>query len=121
MVMSVMLLAVSTATSPALSHTDALIECYADQTTKLRRSAEPVETVADAVMTLCVKFEAAANEELYQSSVRSVQENTGGSLSEATRAASSVRDQGWRQWKANIRGNIVAALVQTRLGIAPHE
>jgi hypothetical protein len=100
------------------SPADNLIECYVEKTTALRRSSDPVETVSDAIVALCQTLEAEANDELYQRSVRSVQEKTGASLSEATRAASSVRDIAWHEWKSRMRSQVVAALVQSRIGRA---
>lgn len=97
------------------SPADNLIECYVEKTTALRRSSDPVETVSDAIVALCQTLEAEANDELYQRSVRSVQEKTGASLSEATRAASSVRDRAWHEWKSRMRSQVVAALVQSRI------
>lgn len=97
------------------SGVDSLVECYAEQTTALRKSTDPVETVVDVVMTLCEPMEFRANDELYEASFRQVQEHTGGSLAEAVRAASSVRQEGWNQWRKKMRGHIRAALVQSRL------
>jgi phage tail sheath protein FI len=101
--------------SQSASPADKLIECYAEKTTVLRRSTDPVETVSDAIVGLCQTLEAEANDELYQRSVRSVQEATGASLSEATTAASSVRDRAWHEWKSRMRSQVVAALVQSRI------
>ena len=101
--------------SQIASPADKLIECYAEKTTLLRRSSDPVETVSDAVVTLCQTFEAEADNEIYQTSVRRVQETTGASLSEATRAASSVRERAWHEWKSRLRSQVIASLVQFRM------
>lgn len=101
--------------SQSASPADKLIECYVEKTIALRRSTDPVETVANAIVALCQPLEAEANNEIYRTSVRSVQDTSGASLSEATRAASSVRDAGWLEWKTRLRSQVVAALVQSRI------
>ncbi len=101
--------------SQSASPVDKLIECYAEKTTALRRSSDPVETVSGAIVALCETLEAGANDEIYEKSVRHVQETTGASLSEARRVASSVRDRWWLEWKSKLRSEIIAALVQSRM------
>lgn len=95
---------------------DSIVECYAENTAVFRRSTDPVETVADAIMTLCEPFEADANEQLYTESIAHVQQNTNSSLAEAIRATDSVREESWQHWRSKMRGQVIAVLVKIRAG-----
>ncbi len=106
---------VDVATAPAPLAQDVIVRCYAQRTRELRDSTEAAPVVADAIMALCANFEPAVQAELFEDSVRRVQEVTKGSRAEAERATKSVQDAGWRDWRSKFRNLISATLVQYKV------
>lgn len=112
--MIAMLVLLGVATTPLTSGTAQLTQCYAERTMELKSSHDPVPIVADAIATLCSGYEYAAKIELTEEFVQHVQMATGGTSAEARRAAESVSEVGWRDWKSVMYQNISASLVQYR-------
>lgn len=112
---SALLFVLADAAASAGPAQDEIVRCYAQRTLELRSSTESAPIVADAVIALCADFEPAAQAELFEASVRRVQEVTGGSRAEAERATKSVQDAGWRDWRSGMRSRISANIVQFRV------